>query len=53
VLLSPTGVPNLLGDAGPAAAIGQAIEIVGAVTALVAGLIATSAGYRVHADARQ
>src|SRR5215470_7667968 len=52
-LVSPTGVPNLLGDAGPAAAIGQAIEIVGAVTAVVAGLIATSAGYRVHADAGQ
>jgi hypothetical protein len=52
-LVIPTGVPNLLGEAGPAAAFGQGIEVIGAVTAVVAGLIATSAGYRIHADAGQ
>ena len=50
-LISPTGVANLLGAAGPTAALGQGIEVVGALTALIAGLIATSSGYRIHADA--
>jgi len=50
-LISPTGLTNLLGAAGPTAALGQGIEVVGALTALIAGLIATSSGYRIHADA--
>ena len=50
---SPTGGSNLLGEAGPTVAIGQGILLVGALTALVAGLIAWSSGYRIHAAARQ
>jgi hypothetical protein len=45
-LLSPTGLSNLAGEAGASVAIGQAIQVVGALTALVAGVVATRANYR-------
>jgi MFS family permease len=42
-LISPTGRSNLLGEAGAAVAIGQAIQVLGVLTALIAGVIATRA----------
>jgi hypothetical protein len=45
-LISPTGLSNLTGEAGTGAAIGQAIQVIGVVTALVAGVVATRANYR-------
>lgn len=44
--ISGGGVENLSGEAGTGRAIGQALQVVGVVTALVAGLIATRANYR-------
>jgi hypothetical protein len=44
-LISPTGLSNLTGEAGTGAAIGQAIQVLGVVTALVAGVLATRANY--------
>jgi hypothetical protein len=43
--ISPTGWDNLVGRAGVNVAIGQAIQLVGVLTALVAGVIATQNGY--------
>ena len=45
-LISPSGVPNLLGRNGTSVAIGQGIQVIGVLTALVAGVIATRANYR-------
>jgi hypothetical protein len=45
-LLSPTGLSNLFGEAGVSVAIGQGIQVVGVLTALIAGVIATRANYR-------
>jgi hypothetical protein len=45
-LISPDGLPNLTGESGTAIAAGQAIQGIGVVTALVAGVIATRASYR-------
>jgi len=45
-LISPTGMSNLVGDAGATVAIGQAVQLVGVVAAMVAGALATRAGYR-------
>ena len=45
-LISPTGMSNLTGEAGASVAIGQAIQVVGVLTALVAGVVATRANYR-------
>jgi hypothetical protein len=42
-LVSPTGLTNLLGRAGTSVAVGQAIQVVGVLTALIAGAIATRA----------
>jgi hypothetical protein len=39
--ISPTGWDNLLGRAGVTVAIGQTIQLIGVLTALVAGLVAT------------
>jgi hypothetical protein len=50
---SPTGRTNLLGEAGLTVAIGQGIQVVGALTALIAGLIAWSSGYVIHAVGRR
>lgn len=45
-LISPTGLSNLAGEAGAGVAIGQAVQVVGVVTALIAGVVATRANYR-------
>jgi hypothetical protein len=45
-LISPTGRSNLFGEAGASVAIGQGIQVVGVLTALIAGVIATRANYR-------
>lgn len=52
-LISPTGLTNLFGEAGTSVAIGQGIQLIGVLTALVAGLIATRANYRKPAHARE
>jgi hypothetical protein len=44
-LISPTGLSNLIGEAGTGAAIGQAIQVIGVITAMVAGVVATRANY--------
>ena len=50
-LVSPTGVSNLSGDAGTSVAIGQGIQVVGVLTALIAGVTTTRANYRNQARA--
>jgi hypothetical protein len=45
-LVSPAGLSNLAGDAGAGIAIGQALQGIGVVTALIAGVLATLANYR-------
>ncbi|MEW1586630.1 hypothetical protein AB0283_14435 [Micromonospora vinacea] len=40
--ISPTGVDNLLGRHGADVATGQAIQLVGVLTAVVAGVLATN-----------
>lgn len=45
-LASPDGVSNLAGDAGTGVAIGQGIQVIGVLTALIGGVIATRANYR-------
>jgi hypothetical protein len=50
-LISPTGLSNLFGQAGTSVAIGQGIQVVGVLTALVAGVIATRANRRQQAQA--
>ena len=52
-LISPTGLTNLFGEAGTSVAIGQGIQLIGVLTALVAGLIATRANYRKPTHARK
>jgi hypothetical protein len=51
-LISPTGLPNLFGRAGTSVAIGQGIQVIGVLTALVTGVVATRANYRKPADAQ-
>src|SRR6266542_2415383 len=45
-LISPTGVTNLLGRIGTSVAVGQGIQVIGVLTALIAGLAATRANDR-------
>jgi hypothetical protein len=45
-LISPTGLSNLFGQAGTGVAVGQGVQVLGVLTALVAGVIATRANYR-------
>jgi hypothetical protein len=52
-LISPTGLSNLFGEAGTSVAVGQGIQVVGVLTALVAGVIATRANYQKPAPPRQ
>ena len=52
-LISPTGVSNLAGEAGMSVAIGQGTQVIGVVTALIAGVIATRADYRALAQGRR
>jgi hypothetical protein len=51
-LLASGGPPNLFGRDGTSVAIGTWIQMVGVLTALVAGVIATRANYRKQAHAR-
>jgi hypothetical protein len=50
-LISPTGLTNLSGQAGTSVAIGQGIQAIGVLTALIAGGIVTRANYRKQAQA--
>jgi hypothetical protein len=50
-LISPTGLTNLFGQAGTSVAIGQGIQVLGVLTALIAGVITTRANYRTQAQA--
>lgn len=52
-LISSTGLSNLTGDEGTAVALGQGIQQIGVITALIAGVVATRAAYRDHAPDRQ
>jgi hypothetical protein len=45
-LISPTGLSNLAGEAGTSVAVGQGIQVIGVLTALTAGVVATRANYR-------
>jgi hypothetical protein len=45
-LASPTGIGNLTGGAGAIVAVGQAVQQVGAIGAILAGVFATRAAYR-------
>jgi hypothetical protein len=47
------GPPNLVGEDGTSVAIGTWIQMVGVLTALIAGVIVTRANYRKPAQARQ
>jgi hypothetical protein len=49
-LISPTGLSNLFGQAGLAVAIGQGIQILGVLTALIAGAFGTWTNYRKRAQ---
>jgi hypothetical protein len=52
-LISPLGIPHILGEYGMAKQIGQAIQVIGVVIAMVAGVIAMWANYRKQAQAFQ
>jgi hypothetical protein len=45
-LISPLGIPHILGEHGTARQLGQAIQVVGVLTALGAGVIALRGNYR-------
>jgi hypothetical protein len=45
-VVSPTGIDNLVGHDGAGVAIGQGIQLIGVLTAVVAGVIATRNNYR-------
>jgi hypothetical protein len=51
--LSPLGIPHMFGAYGTARQIGQAIQVIGVVTALIAGVIATQANYRPQSSTSQ
>jgi len=44
LVIGPVGLTNLLGGAGPTAAFGHGIQVIGVLTALIAGLVATFGG---------
>jgi hypothetical protein len=50
-LISPSGVPNLLGEAGVSVAIGQGIQVIGVLIAMIGGVISARANYRKPAKA--
>ena len=50
-LISPTGLSNLSGEAGTGVAIGQGIQVLGVLIAMIAGVITTRANYRKQAQA--
>ncbi len=45
-LLSPSGVPNLLGENGAGVVVGTVVQMVGVLVALIAGVAATWRNYR-------
>jgi hypothetical protein len=45
-LISPTGIPNFIGQHGTSIAVGTWIQLAGVLTALVTGVIATWNNYR-------
>jgi len=45
-LASPTGIDNITGNAGAGAMLGSVIQMLGVLTALGAGLVATRQSYR-------
>lgn len=45
-LVSPNGIPNLFGRSGPAIAVGQGVQGIGVLVAVIAGVVATRANYR-------
>ena len=45
-LLSPTGIPNLTGATGVTVAIGQAVQLVGVLVALITGSMALKTNYQ-------
>jgi hypothetical protein len=45
-LISPSGVPNLLGQNGMGVAVGQVIQVIGVLTALIAGVMASWTNYQ-------
>jgi hypothetical protein len=47
------GPPNLFGQDGTSVLIGTWIQMMGVLTALIAGVVATRANYRKQAPARQ
>ena len=49
-LISPTGMPNLLGQNGMGVAIGQGIQVIGVLTALVSGVMASWSNYQTSAQ---
>ena len=49
-LISPTGVPNLLGLSGMSVAIGQVIQVIGVLTALVSVVMASWSNDRTSAQ---
>ncbi len=50
-LISPTGLTNLAGQEGAAVAVGQGVQLIGVLTALISGLISTRANYRMRKQA--
>jgi hypothetical protein len=52
-LISPSGLSNLSGEAGAAIATGQGVQVLGVLTALIAGVIATRASNRRRARGSQ
>lgn len=51
-LISPSGVPNLLGQNGTSVLIGTCIQMLGVLTALIAGVISIRLNYRDRASVR-
>ena len=45
-LISPSGLPNLLGQNGMGVAVGQGIQVIGVLTALIAGVMASWTNYQ-------
>lgn len=51
--ISGSGFENLAGEAGAGRAVGQGAQVVGVVTALIAGVIATRTNYRKPTQSRR
>jgi hypothetical protein len=44
-LISPSGIANLTGESGAVVAVGQAVQQIGVISAVIAGVLALRAGY--------